>query len=112
MPDLFQPFRLFLLHQGDAADAELIHWLKDRMDEILGVGPWAMVAATGAVVIAIPGGHRVVLLLPATAQRNSLTNFPLPHEREAHQVPSDKQAHIPAASARDSAASARARWSS
>ena len=54
MPDLLQPFRLFLLHQGDAADPELIHWLKDRMDEILGVGPWGMVAAMGAVVIAIP----------------------------------------------------------
>ena len=54
MPDLFQTFRLFLLHQGDAADPELIHWLKDRMDEILGVGPWTMVAATSAIVIAIP----------------------------------------------------------
>ena len=54
MPDLFQPFRLFLLHQGDAADPELIHWLKDRMDEILGVGPWTMVAATAAIVVAIP----------------------------------------------------------
>ena len=54
MPDLGQAFRLFLLHQGDAADPELIHWLKDRMDEIFGVGPWGMVAATGAIVIAIP----------------------------------------------------------
>ena len=54
MPDLFQAFRLFLLHQGDAADPELIHWLKDQMDEILGVGPWAMVAAMAAIVIAIP----------------------------------------------------------
>ena len=43
-----------LLHQGDAADPELIHWLKDQMDQILGVGPWAMVAAMGAIVIAIP----------------------------------------------------------
>ena len=54
MPDLGLPFRLFLLHQGDAADPELIHWLKDQMDEILGVGPWAMVAAMAAIVIAIP----------------------------------------------------------
>ena len=54
MPDLFQPFRLLLLHQGDAADAELIHWLKDRMDEIFGVGPWVMVAATASIVVAIP----------------------------------------------------------
>lgn len=54
MPEPGQAFRLILLHQGDAADPELIHWLKDRMDEILGVGPWGMVAATGAIVIAIP----------------------------------------------------------
>ncbi len=47
-------YRLFLLHQGDAADPELIHWLKDRMDEIFGIGPWGMVAATGAVVLAVP----------------------------------------------------------
>ncbi len=43
-----------LLHQGDAADPELIHWLKERMDEILGFGPWAMVGMTGAIIIAIP----------------------------------------------------------
>ena len=54
MPDLAQSFRLFLLHQGDAADPELIHWLKDQMDEIFGVGPWGMVGATAGIVIAIP----------------------------------------------------------
>ena len=54
MPDLAQMFRLVLLHQGDAADPELIHWLKDRMDEIFGVGPWVMVATTSAIIIAIP----------------------------------------------------------
>ena len=56
MPDLSAPFRWLLLHQGDAADPELIHWLKDRMDEIFGLGPWAMVAATAGIVIAIPVG--------------------------------------------------------
>ena len=45
---------MVLLHQGDAADPELIHWLKDRMDEIFGLGPWAMVGATAGIVIAIP----------------------------------------------------------
>ncbi len=54
MPDLAQMFRMVLLHQGDAADAELIHWLKDQMDEILGLDPWVMVAATSAIVVAIP----------------------------------------------------------
>ncbi len=47
-------YRLIPLHQGDAADPELIHWLKDRMDEIIGVGPWVMVGAMGGVVVAIP----------------------------------------------------------
>ena len=45
---------MILLHQGDATDPELIHWLKERMDEIFGVGPWAMVGATAAIVVAIP----------------------------------------------------------
>ena len=54
MPDFGQMLGSILLHQGDAADPELIHWLKDQMDQIFGVGPWAMVGATAAVIIAIP----------------------------------------------------------
>ena len=49
-------YRLMPLHQGDAADPELVHWLKDRMDEIIGLGPWAMVGLMGGLVIAIPVG--------------------------------------------------------
>ena len=48
--------RLIPLHQGDAADPELIHWLKDRMDEIIGLGPWAMVGLMAGLVIAVPVG--------------------------------------------------------
>ena len=51
MSDLF---RIVLLHAGDTADPELIHWLKDRMDAIIGLGPWAMVGITAAIVISIP----------------------------------------------------------
>ena len=54
MPSLAEIMGSVLLHQGDAADPELIHWLKDQMDEIIGLGPWVMVAMMGAVVIAIP----------------------------------------------------------
>lgn len=49
-------YRLMPLHQGDAADPELVHWLKDRMDEIIGLGPWTMVGLMGGLVIAIPVG--------------------------------------------------------
>lgn len=54
MPNLTQMLVSLLLHQGDAADPELIHWLKDQMDEIIGLGPWVMVSLMGAIVIAIP----------------------------------------------------------
>ena len=54
MPNALQILTSILLHQGDAADPELIHWLKDQMDEILGLGPWVMVLMMGAIVVAIP----------------------------------------------------------
>ena len=54
MPNALQILSSILLHQGDAADPELIHWLKDQMDEILGLGPWVMVLMMGAIVVAIP----------------------------------------------------------
>ena len=73
MPDLFQSLRLFLLHQGDAADPELIHWLKDQMDEIIGIGPWGMVAATAAIVVAIPSA---IALLYFYQQRHTRQGGP------------------------------------
>lgn len=54
MPSLAQIVGSLLLHQGDAADPELIHWLKDRMDAIIGLEPWVMVVITAGVVMAIP----------------------------------------------------------
>ena len=60
MPSLAQILSSILLHQGDAADPELIHWLKDQMDQILGLGPWVMVSLMGAIVIAIPVAIGVV----------------------------------------------------
>ena len=60
-------YRLIPLHQGDAADPELIHWLKDRMDEIIGVGPWVMVGGDGGDCGGGSGGYWAVLLLAAAA---------------------------------------------
>ena len=54
MPSLGQIMGSILLHQGDAADPELIHWLKDQMDEIIGLGPWVMVGLMAGIVVAIP----------------------------------------------------------
>ena len=54
MPSHGQILDSVLLHQGDAADPELIQWLKDQMDEIIGLGPWVMVGMMAGVVLAIP----------------------------------------------------------
>lgn len=51
-----------LLHAGDSADPALIHWLKDRMDAIIGLGPWAMVGITAGIVVAIPVSLGLVYL--------------------------------------------------
>ena len=36
-----------LAHQGDAADPELIHWIKERRDQLFGLGPWAVGVVMG-----------------------------------------------------------------
>ena len=41
-------------HHGDAADPELLIWIKDRLDELANLGPWLVVALIGLVIVAIP----------------------------------------------------------
>ena len=47
-------FRAVLAHQGDSADPELLHWIKETLDNIFGAGPWAVVVILFLVVCAIP----------------------------------------------------------
>ncbi|MDA0262933.1 MAG: hypothetical protein O3A93_02610 [Chloroflexi bacterium] len=47
-------FTFILAHQGDAADPELVHWIKTKLDSLFGTGPWVVVALMGLVIIAIP----------------------------------------------------------
>ncbi|MEE8465655.1 MAG: hypothetical protein V3S68_04205 [Dehalococcoidia bacterium] len=58
------PFLRFILaHQSDAADPELLHWIKERLDQMFGTGPWVVVALMGLVIFAIPVFVVVVYLL-------------------------------------------------
>lgn len=41
-------------HQGEPGDGELIHWIKDRIDSLLGLDPWAIVGLVGALIVLIP----------------------------------------------------------
>ncbi len=42
-------------HQGEL-DVHLLGWIKDMLDDLLGLGDWAVVALTGAVILGIPVG--------------------------------------------------------
>ncbi len=59
-------FNFILAHQGDAADPELLHWIKERLDQIFGSGPWVVVAVMGLVIVSIPIFVVVVYLMQAT----------------------------------------------
>lgn len=52
-----------LAHQGDAANPELVHWIKERLDSIFGTGPWAVVAIMGLIILSIPIFITVVYLM-------------------------------------------------
>ena len=41
-------------HHGEAADPDLLEWIKDRLDHLLGLGPWTVVAVVGLLVLLIP----------------------------------------------------------
>ena len=56
-------FRFILAHQGDSADPELLHWIKDRLDGMFGSDPWVMVALMGVVILAIPLSVGILYLL-------------------------------------------------
>lgn len=54
-----------LAHQGDAADPELLRWIKVQLDHIFGSGPWVVVAIMGLIILSIPVFIVVVYLMQA-----------------------------------------------
>ena len=41
-------------HHPGSADPDLLEWIKIRLDQLLHLGPWAVVALLGLVVLLIP----------------------------------------------------------
>ena len=58
-------FSFLLAHQGDAADPELLHWIKERLDQVFGSGPWVVVAVMGLIILSIPVFVVVVYFMQA-----------------------------------------------
>jgi hypothetical protein len=49
------PLLSFLIaHSGDSADPEFLHWVKDRIDQIVGPGPWLVIGLITLLIISIP----------------------------------------------------------
>lgn len=41
-------------HHGEAADPDLLVWIKDRLDHIFNLGPWTAVAVLALIIVLIP----------------------------------------------------------
>ncbi|HAA95418.1 MAG TPA: hypothetical protein DHW65_02070 [Dehalococcoidia bacterium] len=52
-----------LAHSGESADPELLHWIKERLDQIFGSGPWVVVILMTAIIFAMPLTVAAVYLL-------------------------------------------------
>ena len=78
-----------LAHQGDAADPELLHWIKEKMDQIFGSGPWVVVGIMGIIIISIP--IFIIVVYFAEANRRSVYAPPesedVPELTEQQKVP-------------------------
>ena len=59
-------FNFILAHAGDAADPELLHWIEERLDQILGPSPWALVVIIGFFIFAIPISITTVYLMESS----------------------------------------------
>ncbi|SVC36448.1 uncharacterized protein METZ01_LOCUS289302 [marine metagenome] len=68
-----------LAHQGDAADPELLRWIKVQMDHLVGSGPWAVVAVMGIVILSMPV-FIVVVYVMQSKRRSDVT--PMNQERQ------------------------------
>ena len=41
-------------HHSESADPDLLEWIKSRLDHLLNLGPWAVVALVGLIILLIP----------------------------------------------------------
>lgn len=57
-----------LAHHGEAADPDLLEWIKGVLDHLVGAGPWVIVALMGVLILAIPAA---IVLLYLVQQRRT-----------------------------------------
>ena len=52
-----------LAHHGEPGDPVLLEWVRDRIDDLVGLGPWVIVVILGLVIVAVPVVIMAVFLL-------------------------------------------------
>ena len=60
-----------LAHHGEPGDPDLLVWIRDQIDAVLGLGATGMVIALGAVIVAVPLAIMVVFLVQRARQRRA-----------------------------------------
>ena len=58
-------------HHGEAADPELLAWIKQLLDHVLGSAEWVVIAIVGLALVAFPIG----LVLFYMAQLRRINRF-------------------------------------
>jgi len=69
------------LHQGEPSDPELLHWIKDRIDSLIGLGPWIIVAVIAMLIVLIPLAGVAFYLLQQRRQAAAHHGAPGSEER-------------------------------
>ena len=57
-----------LAHHGEPGDPELLVWIRDRIDALVGLGPVAIVVALGTVIVLVPLVIMTVFVVQRTRQ--------------------------------------------
>ena len=52
-----------LLHHAEPADPTLLHWIREQIDAVFGLGPATIVLILGALIVAFPVALGVWVLM-------------------------------------------------
>ena len=63
-------------HHGEA-DPTLLAWIKDLLDQLIGLGPWTVVMLIGLLILAMPAGLSAFYLIQ---QRRALSRTRYPSD--------------------------------
>lgn len=64
-------------HHGEATDPDLLKWIKDTLDHLLGVGPWEAILSLGLLIVMIPVIVVAIYVLQQRRAKKSMSSSPL-----------------------------------